>query len=397
MLDLAVLTILGVLTGVVTGLTPGLHPNTVIFFSLPFYFSSGVELPVYGCFISGLSVSHTFHDFIPSLFLGLPDSETALSTIPGLKMVAEGRGLEAFNYSVHGGLYASIAFVALLPFLLMFAKTFYSFLEPFMALILLLFLLTTVFNTGSPALGILIATLSGLLGILAFRMPVNASYVFIPMFSGLFAIPVIVSAVKDAREIPQQENKEPEFGSSVRGGITGFFAGAVAGIIPGIGASIATSFLAPVMEDSQKEFIAGLGGVNTSDILISFAALLAVDRARSGAAVALSSVAQVTPPRTGLLMGASLLAAGFSAPIALKSGELFAKYSPKMPRKLLLGCSGLLVLLSTVYLTGTLGLLVLFTSSAIGFIAMEAGDRRPCMSVLIVPAMLFFAENGIFI
>lgn len=397
MIKITFLTFLGVFTGVLTGLTPGIHPNTVIFFSLPFYFSTDIEMIFYGCFVSGLSVSHTFHDFIPSLFLGLPDSATALSTVPGLDMVAEGRGLEAFNYSVFGGIYASVAFVFLLPFIFMFAADIYALLEPVMAFVLVFLLLTTIFNTEKPVLGIVTAIMSGALGLIAFQMPVNESYVFIPMFSGLFAAPVLISALNSNREIPEQLSKSPEFESSARGGFIGFVAGTLSGIIPGIGASVATSFLAPLMEGSKKEFISGLGGVNTADIMISFVSLLVLEKARSGAAVALSSVAQVTPPRVILLMGSSLLAVGLSAPIALKTGEVFAKISPELPRKKLLSTAAMLITGATLYLTGFLGLLVFFTSSSIGYFAMLAGDRRPCMSVLIVPAISFFASNGIFI
>lgn len=397
MIKITLITIIGVFTGVITGLTPGVHPNTVIFLSLPFYFASGIEMIFYGCFVAGLSVSHTFHDFLPSLFLGLPDSTTALSTVPGLRMVAEGRGLEAFNYSVFGGIYASTAFVFCLPFLFMFASDVYKMIEPFMVLLLIFLLLTTTFNTERPLYGMLTASLSGALGLLAFRMPVNETYVFIPMFSGLFAAPVLLSALDSDRDIPEQRPVSPGFESSARGGFIGFLAGVFSGIVPGIGASIATSFLAPMMEDSRKEFISGLGGVNTADIMISFVSLLILEKARSGAAVALSSVAQVTPPRVVLLMGASLLAVGISAPLALKSGELFARFSSRLPRRKLLAFAGLTIISATAYLTGILGILVFLTSSSIGYLAMVAGDRRPCMAVLIVPAISFFASNGIFI
>ena len=397
MLDLAVITLLGVFSGVVTGLTPGLHPNTVIFMSLPLYFSTGISLPVFGCFISGLSVSHTFHDFIPALFLGLPESDTALSTVPGLEMVVNGKGLEAFNYSVYGGLYASIVFLLLTPIIFLYAEPVYSFLEPYMAFFLLFILLTVVFNTPKLWIGGSVAALSGILGLLAFEMPVNESYVFIPLFSGLFAVPILLSSLSSTREIPEQSHIEPLNQSAMRGGLIGFIAGAVAGIFPGIGSSISTSFLTPLMEDSEKEFIAGLGGVNTADILISFIALIAIGKSRSGASVALSMVSKVNLPRAALLMGSSMLAVGVSAPLALKSGAVFAELSAKFPRRPFLVASGVLVFVATVFLTGYLGVLVLFTSSAIGYVAMLLGDRRPCMSVLLVPAISFFAKNGIFI
>ena len=266
-----------------------------------------------------------------------------------------------------------------------------------MAFFLLFILLTVVFNTPKLWIGGSVAALSGILGLLAFEMPVNESYVFIPLFSGLFAVPILLSSLSSTREIPEQSHIEPLSESAMRGGLIGFIAGAVAGIFPGIGSSISTSFLTPLMEDSEKEFIAGLGGVNTADILISFIALIAIGKSRSGASVALSMVSKVNLPRAALLMGSSMLAVGVSAPLALKSGAVFAELSAKFPRRPFLVASGVLVFVATVFLTGYLGVLVLFTSSAIGYVAMLLGDRRPCMSVLLVPAISFFAKNGIFI
>ncbi|MFB6143701.1 MAG: tripartite tricarboxylate transporter permease [Candidatus Nanohaloarchaea archaeon] len=395
MLKIVLTTVLGVFAGVFTGLTPGIHPNTVIFFSMPFYFSSGVETVVYGAFISGLAVSHTFHDFIPSLFLGLPDSSTALSTIPGIELVSRGRGLEVFRYSVEGGIYATLTVAILAPLVLAAGPALYPVLEPAMEYLLLFFLITTILNTSRISRSALTAILSGILGLIAFKMPVNQSYVFIPIFSGLFAVPVIVSSFS-GRAIPEQQDIGTVDSVARNGGAAGAMAGLLAGIVPGVGAAIATSFLSPLMTDSRKQFIAGLGGVNTADTLVSLIALLALGKARSGPAVAISAVTTVTAPGVAMLSGASLLAAGLSAPIALYAGEKFARFSSGGSSEPLLAAALSVVCVSTLFLTGFPGALILATSSVIGYGAMLSGDRRPCMAVLIVPAIMFFAEIHIF-
>ena len=75
--------VLGVLTGVATGLLPGLHVNNiaiillslsgVIIAGFSFLYSYGVSedfiLVLICVFIISTSISHTFHDVIPSTFL----------------------------------------------------------------------------------------------------------------------------------------------------------------------------------------------------------------------------------------------------------------------------------------------------------------------------------------
>lgn len=92
MVEIILIIILGVLTGVFTGLTPVIHPNIVIFGSLPFYFSLDIGFVPYMVFISGLSVAHTFHDFLPAIFLGAPETEAALSTVFGTEIASRGKG-----------------------------------------------------------------------------------------------------------------------------------------------------------------------------------------------------------------------------------------------------------------------------------------------------------------
>ena len=68
----------GIIFGTFTGLIPGIHINLIgvllvsasasLFFSInPIYFV---------IFISSMAITHTFIDFIPSIFLGCPDTDT---------------------------------------------------------------------------------------------------------------------------------------------------------------------------------------------------------------------------------------------------------------------------------------------------------------------------------
>jgi putative membrane protein len=389
MLDYLALLGIGVALGVLTGLVPGIHPNTVIFTTLPFYFGYDVGLTTYMSLVSGLSVSHTFHDFLPAIFLGAPEAESALSTLPGARMAVEGRGIEAFRLTVLGGISSVTVAIFASPFLLLFLPDIYSLLEPYMAYLLAFFLAYIVFRSSRLRESLAITALAGTLGTLSFSMGVNQEFVLVPVFSGLFALPSMYHAMKSDFRLPPQSSTQPSRRKAERGGAVGMLAGLLAGVFPGMGAAVSTSFLSPLLE-SREEFLAGMGGVNTSDILVSFVALLLIGKSRSGASVALSSISQVGMRETAFLAGSSLVAAAFAAPLALKIAPRFVRNLRKTDTGIVLRMVAMVLVLSTLFLTGLPGLLVLATSSFIGYAALLSGERACCMAVLMVPAIGFY-------
>ena len=54
------------------------------------------------CIILASSISQTFFDAIPAIFLGAPDSDTALTVLPGQRLMLDGRGIEAVRLSALG-------------------------------------------------------------------------------------------------------------------------------------------------------------------------------------------------------------------------------------------------------------------------------------------------------
>lgn len=123
--------LLGTVAGVATGLIPGLHVNTVAAFVL------ALQVPLLGlagelfawaapapadlavmaaALVVGNVVAHTFLDYVPSIFLGAPEAETALSVLPGHRMLLQGRGMEAIRLSAQGsGAAVLLSLLLLLP------------------------------------------------------------------------------------------------------------------------------------------------------------------------------------------------------------------------------------------------------------------------------------------
>jgi putative membrane protein len=393
MLELVALTGLGVCLGAVTGSIPGIHPNTVVFSSFPLYFSLDISLPVYICFVAGISVSHTFHDFLPAIYLSAPSAESAVASLPGAEMAKEGRGREAFIQTVNGGLVAVLAVIVLSPVLFLSLKPVYSALTEVMPAVLGFFLLFIIFRNLKVS-AFFVAGLSGILGVLAFRLPVNQSFILMPIFTGLFAAPAVFEAWRTDFEVPEQEEADGDF--SLRGGLTGFLSGLIAGTVPGVGAGAATSFLSPLI-DRRKEVLTGLGAVNTSDIFISLFALFLLDKARSGASVAVKSLGALDAGLLAVSLGSSFLAVGLAVPLAPRTQDVFLWLVRKVRLKSLLSLVVGLILILTWRFTGFLGILALFTSSAVGLLAWREECRTCAMSVLIVPALLFYLGVGIFI
>ncbi|MFB6100168.1 MAG: tripartite tricarboxylate transporter permease [Candidatus Nanohalobium sp.] len=386
MLDLISLALIGVLAGAFTGIVPGIHPNTVIFTSIPFYLSTSMAFMSYAAFISGLSVSHTFHDFLPSIYMQAPDANTALSTMPGAEKAANGEGPEAFHSTLIGGIVSIVALILALPVLTLFLEDFYTFIEPFMAYIVAFFLFFLIFrNKFRPA--IITAVLAGALGMISLNSSLGGQFILMPVFGGLFAVPAVISSLEKDFELPQQDFEAGFSGG--RGGLAGLLSGLIAGTVPGVGAAGSTTFLSPLMDDGS-EFLAGMGGVNTTDIVVSLLALLLIGKARSGASVALQSLSTPVRHEIFLLIGLSVFCAGISALLALRTERFFLKVIELVNfRKAGVAVLSIVCVLSFV-LSGWFGVLTLATASFIGFYSLENSCRAACMAVLLVPSIAFF-------
>ncbi len=98
-LEILLAILLGILAGIITGLTPGIHINLISVMLLSvspvlLKYTNPIALAV---FIIAMSVTHTFLDAIPSIFLGAPESATALGVLPGHRYLLKGYGLMAVS------------------------------------------------------------------------------------------------------------------------------------------------------------------------------------------------------------------------------------------------------------------------------------------------------------
>src|SRR3989344_7847617 len=117
LLEILIAILIGCLLGIITGITPGIHINlvSVLILSLSPFLSQYISLLTLAIVIISMSVTHTFLDAIPSIFLGAPDSGMEMGVLPGHRLLLQGRGYEAVVLTAIGSLFAVIMMVVFAP------------------------------------------------------------------------------------------------------------------------------------------------------------------------------------------------------------------------------------------------------------------------------------------
>ena len=396
MLELLLAVFLGVLLGLLAGVLPGVHPNTFIpvMLGLVGFFdplTAALVLVVGG-------VVNLFVNFIPSVLLGAPEEATALSVLPGHKLLLEGRGHEAVKLLVTGALGATVLAVLLLPLFSAVVPALYAATRPHLWWLLTAVLAYMVLSERKPRpvfFALLTVALSGALGVIV--LDGFSEAMLFPMLSGLFGLPMLLLSARRGVTLPENVSFEEEplsKGFVLSGIATGTIAGVLAGLLPGVGTSQAAVF-AQLASDRSKEaarkFLIALGGVNAADVMFSFFALWLVGNPRSGLAVAVGQMITVTQQNFLVVVSAVLFAAGIGAYLTLRLSRKAVFWMRRFDYRRLCLYTALLISLLVFLFTGPLGLAVLAVSTAIGLVPNLTNVRRSlAMACLIVPTILFF-------
>jgi len=268
----------GVAMGSLTGLIPGFHVNNVALILLalsPVFLSWGIPLSAVAAIIVSTGTVHTFLNYIPSALLGAPDGDTALSLLPGHRMLLSGNAPRGVAWSARGsqlGLFLSLPLIIVARIAFGDELGWYDYLRNIIFFLLLgiSFLLlateTTRLDwpkwmqklsmnklaTDSRFAGFLAATgfflLSGFYGWAVFSLPARSpvgipdASLLLPSLAGLFGIANLLDIYATTSHIPPQNEDwtlppakpllVPCFWSGV--------AGASMGVLPGMTASQAT-------------------------------------------------------------------------------------------------------------------------------------------------------------
>ncbi len=396
-LELLIAILLGCFTGIITGLTPGLHINlvAVLTFSASYFLLNFISPVTISVFIIAMSITHTFLDALPSIFLGAPDSDQVLSVLPGHRLLLEGRGYEAVMLTAIGSLAAVILTLMITPLLIPFVKFTYPLIKdyiPYILIISSIFLISK--EHKSRLLALIIFLLSGTLGIAVFNLP-TLKQPLLPLLSGLFGISILIVSLSEKSKIPPQKITNPNLDKKESAKVlsSGLITSSLCGFLPGIGpAEAAIIASSPFRKITSEYFLLLTGAINTVVMVISFIALYTIDKARNGSVVIISKIMEKITFSDFIIFLAATLASAFIAYYLTKGiARIFSSIITKINYQKL--CIGIIIFIVAIViiLTGPLGLSVLIISTAFGIVPSLLGiAKNHMMGCLIIPVILYF-------
>lgn len=338
-----------------------------------------------------MSITHTFVDFIPSIFLGAPDdADTGLSTLPGHELLKEGKGYEAVMLSNYGSLIAVFILVIIAAPLIFIVPKVYPLLTKFMAFILIFFSLTLIFLEKNKPSALFVFILTGLLGLSVLNL--NIKEPLLPLLTGLFGSSMLLLTIKQKTKIPSQKIddgfkvplKFPVIGSAIASPLCGF--------LPGLGGGQAAIIGNQISKSDKRGFIVLIGITNTLVMGISFLSLYAIQKARTGSAVSIQKIlGEMSTNILILVLLVSLLSGILAFFITKTLSKFFAKKIDKINYSLLSIIVLIIISIVVLIFSGIFGFIVLIISTLTGIYCIQLGVRRTnFMGCLLLPTILFY-------
>lgn len=388
--------LLGLIAGTITGLIPGIHINllAVILISSLSYFSQ-FPLISLAVFITSLAITHTFIDFIPSVFLGAPDEDTFLSVLPGHQMIKRGLAHEAIVLTLYGSLSALVVILLFAPVFIFLAPFFFEKLKFILAFILIFISAYLVLREEKIMLSMAVFLLAGFLGFTSLSLPIQQP--LLPLLTGLFGVSSILISIKNKTKIPKQEIKpvtkiripKKEYAKSMIGSI---ISAPMSSFLPGIGSGHAAVIGSELIPQSKKGFLVLLGSINTIVIGLSFITLFSIGKTRTGAAVAISEILKtITLTHLTTIILTIILSGACAFFIAINLSKIASQKINQINYTKLSISIILVLLMVNIIFSNFLGFILLITSTALGVFTILSGARRiNLMGSLLMPTIIFY-------
>ena len=392
LIEILLAILLGILAGTLTGLIPGIHINLIGAFLISL--SAGILLQInstyFVIFIVAMAITHTFIDFIPSIILGCPDTDTELSILPGHKLLQKGKAYEAILLTAYGSLAAIIILTILFYPSVLLIKFAHNAVETIIPYVLIATSIFLIFLEKRKAKAFFVFLITGVLGWIVLS-PLEMSQPLLPLLTGLFGSSTLILSIQNKTKIPKQEITKPKV--KLKKPLLGaFIASPLCSFLPGLGSGQAAVIGNLISRQNNKGFLVLLGATNTFVMGFSFLALFAISRTRSGAAVAVKEILGTVSNNTLILIVITILIAGIASFFLTKklSKFLVHKFQKVNYTWLATGTLVFLVILVTI-ISGWKGLLVLITATITGLYCISLGVRRTnMMGCLLLPVIIFY-------
>ncbi|MDD5253710.1 MAG: tripartite tricarboxylate transporter permease [Candidatus Nanoarchaeia archaeon] len=394
LVEILIAILIGIVCGIISGITPGIHINLISVLILTFspflliYFSPLALASL----IIAMGIIHTFLDAIPSIFLGAPTEETAISILPGHRMLLEGKGYEAVMLTIFGTVTALIISFLFIPLALVLFPLVYEKIKIYIGIILLFIIGFLLLKEKSKLFSLMIFLMAGVLGIATLNMGIKN--VLFPLLSGLFGISTLIISLKDKPVIPKQKITFPKLDkSSYKVSFISFITGAMCSFMPGLGpaqgAVLGSQFIKKIQ---QKDFLILVGGLSAVNFFLSLISLYKLEKARNGAvAIVLKLVNTINLKQFLILVSVTLIVLPIAVLLSVKLSKAFSFLITKVNYQKLCLSIILFILILTIFLCGIPGFLILLLSTLIGVIPQLANTpKNHLMGCLILPVLFYF-------
>ena len=391
------MSLLGIIAGIFAGLVPGIHSNLLATASLSIYAAINPSFisPLSLCaFIYTLSLVNNFLSFIPSTYLGVPDSGTVLSLMPAHQYLKEGKGHEAVILSLIGAYGSMIASIITLPIFIFLVKISYSFIKKQVPILLILIALTLILREKSKFLAFYTFLCAGILGIITLNLQ-RLNEPLLPLLTGLFGMPALISSISAKESLSQQvitfpEIKPKEISKSIS---VSLISGSIFSFLPSLGPSQAAVFSSLITKDSSRQsYLMLIGALNTMSMIISIATFYLINKARNGAIVAISTILPAIDLNLLLFFLAITLIVGYpTLHVTLFLSRKFSYFISKANYQLISIIVMVLITVISLIISGPLSHLILFTATAIGFIPQITNvSRNHLMGCLMLSTIMYY-------
>ncbi len=383
--------LVGILFGTLTGLTPGIHINLIS--SIIITSTTGILLKVNYiyliAFIVAMSITHTFLDFIPSIFLGCPDTETELSVLPGHELLKKGEGYEAIMLTVYGSI-AAIFILILITFpSLILIKKIYPIIKITIPYILILISLILIFSEKRKFSAFKVFFITGIFGLINSNLEIAQP--LLPMLTGLFGTSTILISIKNKTKIPPQKIKNPKI-KIKKPLVISTLVAPFCSFLPGLGSGQAALISNMIAKQGRKGFLFLQGTINTIVMGFSFISLYIINKTRTGSALAIKEIVSEIPFNIFILILIVLIVSGIiSFFITKKISRFFSlkinKINYKIISEIIIG----IILLVVFLISGIEGILVLSISTILGIYSINQKVKRTqMMGSLILPTIIWY-------
>lgn len=392
LLEILLSLLIGILAGTLTGLIPGIHINLVGAFligataSLLFAIS-----PIYiAVFIVAMAMTHTFVDFIPSIFLGCPDTDTELSVLPGHELLKKGKGYEAISLTCYGSLAAVFMLILIaFPSIILISKT-YDLIKTAIPYLLIFVGIILISLEKKKITALFVFLMSGLLGWSVLNMQ-QVNQPILPLLTGLFGASMLIMTIKTKTKISRQQitKTKIKIWKPIMGALV---ASPLCSFLPGLGSGQAAIIGNTISKTDRKGFLVLIGATNTLVMGFSFISLYLISRTRTGAAVAIQEILGVFSWQVLVLFLFIVLIVGIiSFFLTLKLAKFFSQKMTNVNYTILSSITLGILMIIVFLVSDILGLIVLIASALTGIYCISLGVRRTnMMGCLLIPTIIFY-------